>query len=134
MLHTKHDGVLAELVLRINRTGSTLKVSLHIGEKNVTGLLCAADLYAQGLANHVRTWQIDGDDKDKNLKATEDAARQCQGEVGTGVDPHSLRYLHMHGASITNAGGTVIASWWRGRIEDVDSWSIVRTKEDRASA
>lgn len=125
--HLWPDWVLEGLVSLVNRTGTRMSVTLNIGGVTIGGLLCSIEDYFNRLADQLDA--VAGDQhsqsagsalasvyrkKAQDFKADPDAPREPRG-------PH---YIHLLDAVELHGPARYNHPSWRGRMIEVDGWSI----------
>jgi len=127
------DALLVQLVAAANSHSVETPVIIHLGNTNIAGTLVSAAAYELGLLAHTARWKVE--DAGATTEAVASYEKAANAIIaGETQSPGSERYLHLRDARIRSAGETLTVAWWRGALEDVDSFSIPSTRRTIGAA
>lgn len=123
------DGNLGTLVRLANTGTVSMDVTLWVGGSVVSGLLVGVAEYLDGLAGSLEPAGEGAALLSKFYRDQAEGFRELVGEeFQPAFDaPYTLVHIHLKNARVFSAGGEATprtCTWWRGRIDRVDAFSI----------
>lgn len=124
------DWFLQKLVNMVNYGKWSFGITLNVGGFLVSGNLIGGKEYFEGFSDEFAgaLKGLDGADEVKNVLSK-------NGDIYTSGEDMSLpSYVHIKGARFFNTNGNPIPGnrgvWWRGRISEVDGFSLGSLSSD----
>lgn len=109
------NEMLAQLVAHVNYQKLEVPIFLHLETFSVRGQLVANSVFAEAQREHLALHAPSLDEKTRALIAQWSASEN---------EARAVMWLHVREATIRGHGEPMRAAWWRGRLEDVSSFSL----------